>query len=58
MAADSISGYVQAFLDGIEFRQTVYALDRDFKSCSWLLPKEGFQISDQEAAEEERRLAA
>ena len=29
IAADTISGYVQGLLDGIEFKQTAYALDRD-----------------------------
>ncbi|MDE2578604.1 MAG: tyrosine-type recombinase/integrase [Hyphomicrobiales bacterium] len=28
MAADTIAGYVQGLLDGIEFKQTAYALDR------------------------------
>ena len=28
MAADTIAGYVQGLLDGIEFKQTTYALDR------------------------------
>lgn len=28
MAADTISGYIQGLLDGIEFKQTSYALDR------------------------------
>ncbi len=28
MAADTISGYIQGLLDGIEFVQTAYALDR------------------------------
>ena len=28
MAADTIAGYIQGLLDGIEFRQTSYALDR------------------------------
>jgi integrase len=28
MAADTISGYIQGLLDGIEFKQTAYALDR------------------------------
>lgn len=31
MAADTISGYIQGLLDGVEFKQTAYALDRD--SC-------------------------
>lgn len=29
MAADTIAGYVQGLLDGKEFKQTAYALDRD-----------------------------
>ncbi len=29
MAADTISGYIQGLLDGVEFKQTAYALDRD-----------------------------
>jgi hypothetical protein len=29
MAADTISGYIQGLLDGIEFKQTAYALGRD-----------------------------
>jgi integrase len=28
MAADTIAGYIQGLLDGIEFKQTAYALDR------------------------------
>jgi integrase len=28
MAADTISGYIQGLLDGVEFKQTAYALDR------------------------------
>jgi hypothetical protein len=30
MAADTISGYIQGLLDGIEFKQTAYALDPRF----------------------------
>lgn len=29
MAADTISGYIHGLLDGFEFKQTAYALDRD-----------------------------
>jgi integrase len=29
MAADTISGYIQGLFDGIEFKQTAYALDRN-----------------------------
>ena len=34
MAADTISGYVQGFLDGIEFKQTAYALDRGSRKAA------------------------
>ena len=36
MAADTISGYIQGLLDGIEFKQTAYALDRDSRKADWL----------------------
>lgn len=29
MAADTVAGYIQGLLNGIEFKQTAYALDRD-----------------------------
>ena len=28
MAADTVAGYIQGFLDGKKFRRTTYALDR------------------------------
>jgi hypothetical protein len=28
MAADTISGYIQGLLDGVDFKKTTYALDR------------------------------
>jgi integrase len=34
MAADTIAGYIQGLLDGIEFKQTTYALDRDSRKTS------------------------
>jgi hypothetical protein len=34
MAADTISGYIQGLLDGIEFKQTSYALDRDSRKAA------------------------
>lgn len=37
MAADTISGYVQGLLDGIEFKQTAYALDRDSRKAALAL---------------------
>ena len=34
MAADTISGYVQGLLDGVKFKQTAYALDRDSRKAA------------------------
>lgn len=34
MAADTISGYIQGLLDGAEFKQTAYALDRDSRKAA------------------------
>ena len=34
MAADTISGYIQGLFDGIEFKQTAYALDRDSRKAA------------------------
>ena len=34
MAADTISGYIQGLLDGIEFKQTAYAFDRDSRKAA------------------------
>jgi Phage integrase family len=34
MAADTISGYIQGLLDGVEFKQTAYALDRDSRKAA------------------------
>jgi hypothetical protein len=34
MAADRISGYIQGLLDGIEFKQTAHALDRDSRKAA------------------------
>ncbi len=34
MAADTISGYIQGLLDGIEFKQTAYALDRGSRKAA------------------------
>src|SRR6185503_13981658 len=33
-AADTISGYIQGLLDGIEFKQTAYALDRESRKAA------------------------
>jgi hypothetical protein len=34
MAADTISGYIEGLLDGIEFKQTSYALDRGARKAT------------------------
>jgi integrase len=34
MAADTISGYIQGLLEGIEFKQTAYALDRGSRKAA------------------------
>ena len=58
MAADTISGYIQGLLDGIEFRQTAYALDRDSRKAALARFLKRASSGDQEEGEEECRLAA
>ena len=58
MAADTISGYIQGLLDGIEFKQTAYALDRDSRKAALARFLKKASGGDPEEAEEERRLAA
>ncbi|MBS7701439.1 MULTISPECIES: site-specific integrase [unclassified Chelatococcus] len=58
MAADTIAGYIQGLLDGIEFKQTAYALDRDSRKAQlarFLLKAVGGQAAENEG---EERLAA
>jgi hypothetical protein len=57
MAADTISGYIQGLLDGAEFKQTAYALDRDSRKAAlarFLRKAAGEPFADAE----EHRLAA
>jgi integrase len=56
MAADTISGYIQGLLDGIEFKQTAYALDRDSRKAALARFLSKAVAGDDE--EEGRRLAA
>ncbi len=60
MAADTISGYIQGLLDGIEFKQTAYALDRDSRKAALtrFLEKAAVNDADQDAPSQENRLAA
>lgn len=58
MAADTIAGYIAGLLDGKEFKQTAYALDRDSRKAAltrFLLKAEG---EDSNASKSEKRLAA
>ena len=57
MAADTIAGYIEGLLDGKEFKQTAYALDRDSRKAALtrFLQK---AAGDEAERDEERRLAA
>jgi integrase len=59
MAADTISGYIQGLLDGIEFKQTAYALDRDSRKAALARFLKRASNCEHEGGEEDhRRLAA
>jgi integrase len=58
MAADTISGYIQGLLDGIEFKQTAYALDRDSRKAALARFLKRASSGDREESEEEPRMAA
>jgi len=58
MAADTISGYIQGLLDGIEFKQTAYALDRDSRKAALARFLSKAVAGNAEEIEAERRLAA
>ena len=58
MAADAISGYLQGLLDGIEFKQTAYALDRDSRKAALARFLKRASGGEPEGVEAERRLAA
>lgn len=58
MAADTISGYIKGLLEGIEFKQTAYAMDRDSRRAAldlFLIKAVGGPANQ---AEEEQHLAA
>ncbi|MBN8968069.1 MAG: tyrosine-type recombinase/integrase [Rhizobiales bacterium] len=56
MAADTISGYIQGLLDGVEFKQTAYALDRASRKAA--LSRFLQNAIGEEDESEERLLAA
>lgn len=58
MAADTIAGYIDGLLDGKEFKQTAYALDRDSRKAAlarFLCKASG---DDEPEISEQQRLAA
>ncbi len=58
MAADTIAGYINGLLDGVEFKQTAYSLDRDSRKAAlarFLRKAAGERPME---IEEESRLAA
>lgn len=58
MAADTIAGYIQGLLDGIEFKQTTYALDRDSRKASLARFLQKAAGNDDLASDEGQPLAA
>ena len=54
----TISGYIQGLLDGIEFRQTAYALDRDSRKAALARFLKRASAGNLEDGEEKHRLAA
>lgn len=58
MAADTISGYIHGLLEGVEFKQTAYALDRDSRKTALarFLRKAAGEVDARIA--EQQRLAA
>ncbi len=48
MAADTISGYIQGLLDGVAFKQTAYALDRDSRKTALALFLKNASAEEQE----------
>lgn len=58
MAADTIAGYIQGLLDGIEFKQTVYALDRNSRKTSLARFLQKAAGNDDRTAEVAQPLAA
>jgi len=58
MAADTIAGYIEGLLDGKEFKQTAYALDRDSRKAALARFLQKAAGNDEVKGGEEQRLAA
>jgi hypothetical protein len=57
-AKDSVTSYIQGLLDGIEFKQTAYALDRDSRKAALARFLNRASSGDQQLIEQECQLAA
>jgi integrase len=55
MAADTVAGYIQGLLDGVKFKRTSYALDRDARRMAM---EQMFATAMQPAVSQNDRLAA
>jgi integrase len=58
MAADTIAGYIEGLLDGKEFKQTAYALDRDSRKAALARFLQKAAGEDEADAQKRRPLAA
>jgi integrase len=58
MAADTIAGYIEGLLDGKEFKQTAYALDRDSRKAALARFLQKAAGEDEASSREQRPLAA
>jgi hypothetical protein len=58
MAADTIAGYIEGLLDGKEFKQTAYALDRDSRKAALARFLQKAAGDDDRDGDKARRLAA
>lgn len=58
MAADTIAGYIAGLLDGKEFKQTAYALDRESRKAALARFLRKASGDDKSQVEQEQRIAA
>lgn len=58
MAADTIAGYITGLLDGKEFMQTAYAIDRDSRKAALARFFRKAAGDEDQGRKEDQRLAA
>jgi hypothetical protein len=58
MAVDTIAGHIQGLLDGVEFKQTAYELDRDSRKAALARFLKKASEGDPRVIEEDCRVAA